>query len=148
MSETISLRATRTDQDRIIEIWREASRAGHPFLSEQDLDAQEHLTRREHLPRADIVVAELDGEIVAFIATLGVNIGALFVSPDVQGRGIGRLLIENAQARSTRLKLGVYEANNAARAFYKRLGFIEVDRRERDDEGRPLPMLNFAWDRS
>ncbi len=34
-----------TDQDRVLEIWLTASRAGHPFLSDTDLEAQRVLVR-------------------------------------------------------------------------------------------------------
>lgn len=147
MSETITLRkASAADHARIMRIWRKASRVGHPFLSEEDLDAQEHTTRREHLPQADITVAARNGAIVGFIATLGDSVGGLFVAPDAQGQGIGRRLVETAQGRSSSLKLTVYEANRQARAFYARLGFRPVGRSERDVEGRPLPVLILGWE--
>lgn len=148
MSDAVRLRSSNGDEDQIMSVWREASRAGHPFLSEEDLDAQERLARREHLPRADIVVAERDGQIVGFIATLGEEVGGLFVSPAVQRQGIGRRLIEDAQARSTSLSLGVYEANAQARAFYEQVGFSQVGKNDHDDEGRPLPLIRLAWKRS
>lgn len=133
------------DHDEIMRIWREASRIGHPFLSEADLDAQESVTRKEHLPRADLVVAEGGGRIVGFIATLEDYIGALFVAPQAQRNGVGRRLLEDAQARSASLQLGVYEANLTARAFYKRLRFVQVGRSAHDDEGRSLPVVRLGW---
>ena len=139
-------RGGQADHDRIMEVWREASRVGHPFLSEEDLAAQERVTRREHLPKADLVVAELDGALVGFIAALGERIGGLFVAPQAQRFGIGRRLVEHAQARSASLELAVYEANLPARAFYARLGFRPVGRSDRDDEDRPLPVIRLAWD--
>ncbi len=128
-------------------IWREASRVGHPFLTEDDLDAQERLTRREHLPRADITVAERHGVVVGFIATFGDWIGALFVEPDAQHAGVGRRLIKHVQARSASLQLSVYEQNHSARAFYARMGFVQADRSDQDDQGRRLPVLRLTWRR-
>lgn len=133
------------DHDEIMRIWREASRIGHPFLSAADLDAQERITRKEHLPQADLVVAERAGRLVGFIATLEDYIGALFVAPQAQGSGVGRRLVEDAQARNARLQLGVYEANLAARAFYERLGFVQIGGSEHDDGGRSLPVVRLGW---
>lgn len=133
------------DHDEIMRIWREASRIGHPFLSEADLDAQERITRKEHLPQANLVVAERAGRIVGFIATVEDYIGALFVAPQAQGSRVGRRLIKDAQARSTSLQLGVYEANLVARAFYERLGFVQLGRTHHDDEGRWLPVVRLGW---
>lgn len=147
MSDFVTLRTRVADDDQIMTIWREASRIAHPFLSEDDLAAQERLTLQEHLPRADVVVAERKGVVVGFLATFGNYIGALFVSPDAQGSGIGRRLIEHAQARCASLELSVYEANHPARGFYERLGFVATGRSDRDEEGRPLPVLRFAWSR-
>lgn len=148
MPDSVILRrGSRADHDRIMGVWREASHVGHPFLSEQDLDAQERVTRREHLPRADIVVAELDGAVVGFIATLGISVGGLFVAPGAQRLGLGRRLVEHAQARNTSLELAVYEANLSARAFYASLGFGAVGRSDRDDDGRPFSVLKLRWER-
>jgi len=145
MSDLVTLRASVGDDDQIVKIWREASRIAHPFLTEDDLAAQERLTRREHLPRAHVVVAERKGIIVGVIATLGNYIGALFVDPQAQGCGIGRRLIEHAQTHRDALELSVYEANHSARGFYERLGFAEAGRSDHDAEGRPLPVLRFVW---
>ncbi|MFI6996827.1 GNAT family N-acetyltransferase [Nocardia sp. NPDC050175] len=48
--------------------------------------------------------------------------GGLFVAPEAQGRGIGRLLVEHAVAMHGDLPLEVYERNTSARAVYDRLG--------------------------
>jgi ribosomal protein S18 acetylase RimI-like enzyme len=147
MTDAILLRPLGAEEDEIMKIWRTASRVGHPFLTDRDLDAQELLTRREHLPRADIVVAERQGAVVGFIATLGDWIGALFVAPEAQGAGIGRRLVEDAQSQHTALQLNVYEDNHSARGFYARLGFVQVGRSDQDDEGRLLPVLRLVWPR-
>lgn len=146
MPEPVRLRAGGpADFDDVMRVWREASRLGHPFLSEADLDAQERLTRKEHLPRADLVLAERAGRIVGFIATSGDYIGGLFVAPEAQRSGVGRSLLEHVRMRSARFRLGVYEANPSARAFYGRCGFVQIGRSERDDEGRPLPVIELSW---
>jgi putative acetyltransferase len=39
------------------------------------------------------------------------------------------------------LTVEVYAANPAAAAFYARCGFVATGRKERDDQGRPLPLV-------
>lgn len=146
MTDLVALRGP-GDAEAVMRIWREASRRAHPFLTEADLDAQEGLSRREFLPRAEIVVAVRSGAVVGFRAMFGDRIGALFVDPKLQRSGVGRRLVEDAQARWERLLLNVYEDNQPARAFYERVGFFQVGRDECDDEGRPLPVLRLAWRR-
>ena len=65
--------------------------------------------------------------------------GSLYVSgvavrPEHRGRGIGRQLMERARARAESLGLSrssliCFEANQVALQLYRRLGYVEVDRR-------------------
>lgn len=65
--------------------------------------------------------------------------GSLYVAgiaayPEHRGRGLGRLLMARAQARAEslglpRVSLICFEANEKAMQLYRRLGFVEVDRR-------------------
>lgn len=63
-------------------------------------------------------------------------IGLLEVHSDLQRRGYGReavaALVQWARARGARaLRVGVDEGNDSALEFWRRLGLVEVDRRER-----------------
>jgi len=82
------------DHPDILRIWRAASRVGHPFLSEAELDQDESLIGSEHLHAASITVAIYDFEVAGFSATMGGYIGALFVAPELHGRGICGQLLE------------------------------------------------------
>ena len=128
------------DTQRLCAIWLEASRIAHPFIGEERLIEQRRLIEEVYLPesKTETRVACLDGTPAGFIALLGTFIGGLFVAPDQQGHGIGRLLVEDALSRRGALSLEVYTANEAAFGFYKALGFREVSRRDVDDEGYPF----------
>jgi GNAT superfamily N-acetyltransferase len=65
----------------------------------------------------------------------GVYVQDLYVSSDIQGRGLGRRLMESVLNRSrtwgaTYCKLSVYGQNEKALTFYRRLGF-QVSKDER-----------------
>jgi GNAT superfamily N-acetyltransferase len=83
-------------------------------------------------------IAELDGTPVAFACVMrdaepahGALLDNLHVVPARRGTGIGRRLLADAAAwvarhfPGTPLHLTVYEANEAARAFYRRMGGAE-----------------------
>ena len=128
-----------------LNVWLRASRVGHPFLSETDLAAQRAQVDQVYLPNAENWVAvDPKGRVLGFIGLLdgdeGGHVGGLFVEPGAHGRGIGRALLEHAALLKGTLTVEVYEANRAA-TFYRRCGFVDVGRKERDDEGRPLPLL-------
>ena len=132
-----------TDLDRCMMIWRKASEVGHPFLGTAALDADARLVRERYMPAADIQVAEADGAVSGFIALLGSFIGGLFVDPSQHRQGIGRALVLEARRRRSALDVEVYAANEHARTFYSRLGFVETGRRERDDQHRPWPLITL-----
>ena len=130
-----------SDLEPCMIVWRRASETGHPFLDAATLDADAALVRDRYMPAADIHVAETEGAVVGFLALLGSFVGGLFVDPSRHGQGIGRALVLEARRRHPVLEVEVYEANAAARGFYARIGFVETGRRERDDQGRPLPLI-------
>lgn len=78
------------------------------------------------------------------------QINALYVSPDRQGRGIGRFLLQEAARELasrgfSRLHVGVLSANFAARAFYEAMGGREISQRTFDEEGSLLPETVYGW---
>ncbi len=131
------------DREDCLAIWQAASRHGHPFLGEDVLARQRDLVGDVYLPRAQTVVAERDGRIVGFVGLIDAFIGGLFVDPRAHGRGIGRQLVLHAADLKGELAVEVYEENQGARAFYERLGFVAVGRREVDDEGLPHPLIRM-----
>ena len=130
-----------TDLDACMDLWRRASRNGHPFLDEEALAADEVLVRDIYMPAAEIWIATAGEAPTGFIALLESFIGGLFVAPERHGMGIGRALVEHAAELRGTLDVDVYEANNSARNFYTRLGFFETGRREADDQGRSFPII-------
>ena len=83
-----------------------------------------------------MTVAELDGDVVG-VASAGPHEGhlvlwKLYVLPEHQRGGIGaRLLeavVEGARGIHPEIRLAYIEGNVAARDFYARKGFVEVDR--------------------
>lgn len=127
--------APANDLKKLSRIWLDASLIAHPFIGERRLLEQRTLIEDQYLPNAETWVACMDGQPCGFISLLDTFIGGMFVSPDQQGLGIGRQLISHALALKGELELEVYADNQQAVAFYARLGFQELSRRPRDDEG-------------
>jgi GNAT superfamily N-acetyltransferase len=78
------------------------------------------------------------------------RVKALYVQPDAQGHGVGRLLLtrvaEELVSRGfSRLHIGVLTANRPARAFYEAMGGREVGQRTFDEEGVLLSETVYEW---
>ncbi|WP_278046256.1 GNAT family N-acetyltransferase [Desemzia sp. C1] len=59
------------------------------------------------------------------------EIERIYVLPEFKGKGLGKILIQQAVERAqfhqkTNIWLGVWEHNQAALAFYKKLGFVQT----------------------
>lgn len=132
-----------TDCDRLVNIWLEASRIGHPFLTESQLLSQSRQVRDIYLPEAENWVIERNGRAAGFIGLIDNFIGGLFIDPQAQGGGLGTKLIKYAAQLKGDLDVDVYAANPMAPAFYTRNGFIEVERRPIDDEGLPFEIIRM-----
>ncbi len=83
---------------------------------------------REFIGQRTVLVATVDGRIVGTASLDGSVVRSVFVAPDVQARGIGKLLmaeIESTARERNILKLAL-TSSITAETFYARLGFRAV----------------------
>jgi ribosomal protein S18 acetylase RimI-like enzyme len=89
-----------------------------------------------------VTVAERGGEIVGLIVLAitdeGFAVDNVAVHPAQQGRGVGRALLEHAEAEARRdgfhsLYLYTHKRMTENLALYERLGYVEYDRRSHGD---------------
>lgn len=134
------------DADTVVDLWSRASKLAHPFIAGEGEGERARLLREVYLVHAENWVAvDERGRVVGLLGLLATEedaeIGGLFVAPEAQGRGVGRLLVEHAAALKGPLRLEVFEENHGARRFYRRVGFLEGGRRIDDDTGHALLLL-------
>lgn len=133
------------DYAELTQVWEASVRATHRFLQESDIQEIKSRMAGEYLPGVErLRCIREEGRIVAFIGLAGTHIAMLFVRPDRRGTGCGRRLVEEAVARYGARTVDTNEQNEQATGFYLRLGFAVVGRDERDDAGRPFPILHLA----
>lgn len=151
------------DADAVLDIWHAASRVGHPFLSDQELQRQRDVVREVYLTAAEIWVAtalpgcgasfgsetagfpvdEEQTTVLGFIGLLESFIGGLFIAPWAHRRGTGGALVRHAATLKGELTVEVFAANTGALAFYQRCGFVETGRRLNDDPHCPFPLVQL-----
>jgi putative acetyltransferase len=134
------------DCEAVLDVWARASALAHPFLSPQFLALERHTIRTVHLLRAQTWVWEADGHVVGFISLLVNEVGAVFVDPAHHRGGIGRALMQRAQALHGDLEVEVFERNALGRSFYASLGFELEQREMHDATGFEVLRLRLACD--
>ncbi|PTR28883.1 putative acetyltransferase [Rhodococcus sp. OK519] len=127
----------------MVDLWARAAKGAHPFVEGEGEGSREAKMRAVYLVEADNWVAESSLGVVGLLGLLGSEIGGLFVAPEAQGRGVGRILVEHATDLLGPVTLDVYERNTSARRFYERMGFVEL-RRRIDEDGHQLITLERA----
>lgn len=131
------------DLNGVLDVWYRASLLAHGFLTEEHFRTERAEIVRRWLPAAETVVYEMDGRVVGFLSLIGNEVGAIFVDPDLHGRGIGRALMDDARSRRPYLELGVFEENHLGRRFYERYGFRLIKRRIEETTGEPQLRLRL-----
>ncbi len=147
MSTTVSLRSARS-QDMavcagILNDWIDATEWMPRVHSHADV--VKHYADDEKIKRNTIVA--VDGARVRGFMTLSRDgfLTALYVEQASRNQGIGGLLLARAKRElSPEINLYTFQANERAHAFYKRHGFVEINRTTGDNEEN-LPDILLEW---
>jgi putative acetyltransferase len=115
-----------SDIDHVLDLWLVASIKAHDFVPEAFWREQLGAMRDHYLPQAETLILEEDSRVLGFLSLHENRLAALFVSPEAQGRGLGRQLLDEAKRLRSSLELNVYSANDRAIAFYQAGGFSTV----------------------
>jgi putative acetyltransferase len=114
------------DMDSLLDIWLTASVKAHNFVSSEFWESQIDSMRNIYIPASETYVYEVDSEIVGFYALHESRLAAIFVAPELQGKGIGKQLLNHAKNQRATLILSVYKENQASYQFYLSQGFNVV----------------------
>ena len=112
----------KADINRVADIWLKTNLKAHIFISEQYWISNYEFVK-ELLPQAEVYVYEDDKMIQGFIGINDEYIEGIFVSDEMQSRGIGKILLDYIKDKKDRLQLKVYQKNVRAMSFYQREGF-------------------------
>ena len=98
------------------------------------------------LTERDVWVAEHAGVLVGCANLTSTWLDGLYVLPGAQGGGIGSALVDLAKSlRPDGFGLWVFEVNEPARAFYRRHGFVELERTDGTANEEHAPDLKMVW---
>lgn len=94
----------------------------------------------------EVWVAEVDGEVVGFLALSDDLLYHLYVYPEFQGRGVGSALFARAQELRPRgFRLWVFQRNTQARTFYEHRGMSVVELTDGSENAEREPDALYEW---
>lgn len=140
-------RFKRSDETDVMNIFDDSDPKVHYFLPQKSLDKQREIFKAY---LSSTWVVEKNDEIIGFICLLDGSsnegiIGGIYVKDTYRGMGYGKRLINHAKSLKETLSLAVYEKNEIAFSFYKKLHFKE-DYRKDDDDG--FAYIAMKWNKN
>ncbi len=140
-------RLTLGDMDAVAVIHRTAFDDRLPWLTGLHTQEEDREYFRSRVFESCAVWGTMrNGRLAGFIAFRESWIDQLYVLPDAQGLGLGRMLLNKAKAEHPILKLWTFQANSRARAFYEAAGFVAIDETDGDNEEEEPDVL-YRWER-
>jgi putative acetyltransferase len=115
-----------SDLEQLLDVWYAAAKVAHAFLGEDFFKRERIDITSVYLPEAETWVYEQEDKVIGFISLLGNEVGGLFVHPQHQRKGIGRLLMDHVASIRKTLELDVFEQNIICRSFYEQYGFVKT----------------------
>ncbi|WP_159868950.1 MULTISPECIES: acetyltransferase [unclassified Raoultella] len=127
----------------IIRIWKNSVDATHDFLTAHDRQEIEKEVVSFFSQTPVLVATNQEDQPLGFMFLHEGHLEALFVDASARGLGVGKRLISHALALHPDLSVDVNEQNQQAVGFYLHMGFQPSGRSERDNQGRPYPLLHL-----
>lgn len=137
-------KANENDYKTIMQIWDTSVRATHTFITEKDFLYYKKIIPTNFLPKLSIYILE-DEQPRGFIGVLGENVEMLFIDAKSRGCGYGKYLLHFALENLKITKLDVNEQNIQAIEFYRKIGFEQTGRSEKDSMGKNYPILHLKY---
>ena len=143
MSQHIKL-AKVEDYPKIMEIWESTVKATHNFLSEEDFNYFKEIIPRNYLPNLEVYLIIENQEAKGFSSVSEGNLEMLFIHNDSRGKGFGKKLFQFMKDKTSFTKVDVNEQNSQAISFYKKLGFKQIGKSEKDGSGKNYPTIHMS----
>ena len=140
-------RATAADAAEVATVYVASRRAAVAWMPTVGTDAEVRAFVIDRMvPEQETWVADADGRIVAVMALDADMVDQLYVSPEIQRRGVGdRLLAHAKQLRPAGLRLHTFQKNAPARRFYEDRGFVARKFTDGATNMEREPDLLYEW---
>ncbi len=122
------------DLKKVMRIWYDSNLEAHDFIPTSYWDRHFGYVSRL-IPRTEVYVYEIDGQVVGFVGVDEGYINGIFVEKDYRGQGIGTRLLAYVADLYDVIELHVFENNMGAVRFYENRRFIKIEEETNEDLG-------------
>lgn len=135
------------DLSDLVEVFIAATMGpGHPEETRSSEEVHRWLQERLEQPGRELWVASRENLVLGFVQLDGAWLNLIFVHPERPARGVGDALLDLVKAlRPGGFGLRVHQANERARAFYRRHGLVELEATDGTGYSDATPDLQMAW---
>jgi putative acetyltransferase len=148
MNPTASIRRAALDEaSEVARLYRLVVKACLPYLP--DLHTPEEdlwFFRNRFFPEHQVWVYD-DGAIKGYCGFREGLVGHLYISPEIQGQGVGSKLLRKAMETYSPLRLWVFQRNAPAIRFYKKHGFRLLETTDGSSNEEKEPDALYEWSR-
>jgi putative acetyltransferase len=128
---------------QLVSVWEKSVRATHDFLDPTDIDYFKTIVVAMDFNAIPVFCLTRRNSVLGFFGVVDRNFEMLFLSPEHNGQGLGRTLVNFAVTQLHADKVDVNEQKQKAVDFYLKLGFVSYERLEKDSEGKDYPILKM-----
>jgi GNAT superfamily N-acetyltransferase len=118
-----------------------------PWMPQLHDRAEDRAFLARLIREAEVLTLRDRGGVLGFMVLDGEEVQALYLAHGARGRGHGKRLLDAAKDKRNRLRLWAFQANDAARRFYAREGFVPVRFTNGEDNDEGLPDVRLVWQR-
>ncbi len=126
---------TPKDIETVVALWYKASVIAHDFIPRDYWNKNKEAMANKYLPNSETYLAIDDKKIAGFVSMVENFLAAIFVDNKIQGKGIGKKLLNFVKDTRTTIQLKVYKKNIKTVDFYKSQGFEIMFENKEEETG-------------
>ena len=128
---------------QLLEVWERSVLATHHFLDPVDFEEIKKEVQAIDFNQLEVYCLTHREQVLGFVGVWERKVEMLFLDPAYFGQGLGKRLLTFALTELGADRIDVNEQNTHAAEFYRRSGFEVWEKTDRDDQGRPYPILRM-----
>lgn len=132
------------DIDTVVELWYETSIVAHDFIPANYWKKHKDSMASIYLPNSETYLAIENEKIAGFISMAENFLAAIFVDQKVQGKGIGKRLLNFIKEERTSIQLKVYKKNTKSIEFYKSQHFSIISESKEKETGENECLMEWS----